>query len=136
MIRYVLGFLFSKDASQICLIEKNKDWQKGKLNGVGGKIEEIDTSDASAMIREFFEETGVKVFEWEHFCTLKKENKWEIIVFRSFNDSIFDVQTVEKEVVNYYRVSNIQNLNTISNVPWLVMMALDFDNFQSNVNYL
>lgn len=35
--RYVVGFCFNSDLSQIILIEKNKpEWQKGYLNGVGG----------------------------------------------------------------------------------------------------
>ena len=38
---YVVGLLFSPDRNTVVLINKTKpDWQAGKLNGVGGKIEE------------------------------------------------------------------------------------------------
>ena len=41
---YVAGFLFSRDGSLLALILKNKpDWQKGKLNAIGGKIEDGET---------------------------------------------------------------------------------------------
>lgn len=56
---YCLGFAFTVDGS-VALIRKAKpEWQAGKLNGVGGKIEEFDPSPVHAMTREFMEETGV-----------------------------------------------------------------------------
>jgi 8-oxo-dGTP pyrophosphatase MutT (NUDIX family) len=56
---YVLGFAFTVDGS-VALIRKAKpEWQAGKLNGIGGKIEEFDPSPVHAMTREFMEETGV-----------------------------------------------------------------------------
>jgi 8-oxo-dGTP pyrophosphatase MutT (NUDIX family) len=56
---YCLGFAFTVDGS-VALIRKAKpEWQAGKLNGVGGKIEEYDPSPVHAMTREFMEETGV-----------------------------------------------------------------------------
>jgi 8-oxo-dGTP diphosphatase len=60
---YCLGFLFSKSLDRVVLIKKNKpDWQAGKLNGIGGKIEG-DESSVEAMVREFAEETGLYVPE-------------------------------------------------------------------------
>lgn len=39
MNSYVCGFLMSYDMDKVVLIKKNRpDWQKGKWNGVGGKI--------------------------------------------------------------------------------------------------
>jgi 8-oxo-dGTP diphosphatase len=56
---YCLGFAFTVDGS-VALIRKAKpEWQAGKLNGVGGKIEDFDPSPVHAMTREFMEETGV-----------------------------------------------------------------------------
>lgn len=51
MKNYVVGFLFNNDMTKIVLIHKNRPyWQIGKLNGVGGKIEEYESS-FNAMIR-------------------------------------------------------------------------------------
>lgn len=67
MKRYVLGFMFSEDGTQVALIKKTKpEWQAGKLNGIGGKIEEKEAMH-EAMIREFEEETGLRHLEWKQF---------------------------------------------------------------------
>jgi hypothetical protein len=51
--RYVVGFLFDGLCQNVTLIKKtHPEWQKGKLNGVGGKIEPNETS-TDAMRREF-----------------------------------------------------------------------------------
>jgi 8-oxo-dGTP diphosphatase len=43
--QYVLGFLFDPSQKDVVLIKKLKpEWQKGKLNGVGGKIEEGESA--------------------------------------------------------------------------------------------
>lgn len=61
---YVLGFVFSdisesETGTEVILILKNKpDYQKGKLNGIGGKIEPNE-GPLEAMRREYEEEAGV-----------------------------------------------------------------------------
>ena len=70
--RYVLGFVFSLDASRVLLIWKNRpEWQKGKLNGIGGKIEEGELP-IDAMKREFSEETS--------FAGLTKPGSQELLM--------------------------------------------------------
>lgn len=66
MTRYVLGFMVW--GSLVSLIRKKRpEWQAGKLNGVGGHVEEGEPP-RNAMAREFFEETGVKTSPdlWEY----------------------------------------------------------------------
>ncbi len=54
--RYVLGFAFDKH-DNVLLVQKTKPkWQMGLYNGIGGRIETWDKSDADAMRREFKEE--------------------------------------------------------------------------------
>lgn len=53
---YCVGFGYYGDC--VVLVKKERpEWQKGFLNGVGGKLEKNE-SPLEAMIREFFEETG------------------------------------------------------------------------------
>lgn len=57
--KYVTGFLFSKDGSQVALIRKNRpEKQKGLLNGIGGKVEPNEKV-YDALIREVYEEAGL-----------------------------------------------------------------------------
>ena len=44
MIHYVTGLMFSKDMQKVLLIKKLKpDWQYGRFNGLGGKVEENES---------------------------------------------------------------------------------------------
>lgn len=67
--RYVVGYCFSPDFDAVALIEKIKPtWQKGKLNGIGGKIEPGE-APVEAMRREFGEEATAVIREWLHIRT-------------------------------------------------------------------
>ena len=134
-IYYVVGFLFSEDRTKVALITKNKpEWQKGLLNGVGGKIEQNEKA-IDAMVREFQEETGVLLDtkDWRQYLWLSKLNKWHITIYKSFNNKIFDVKTTTSEEIAIYNISDLLTLKTISNIPWLIYMALD-ENFDGMGN--
>jgi 8-oxo-dGTP diphosphatase len=122
MKKYVAGFLFSKNSKKVVLISKLRpEWQIGKLNGVGGKIEKGETF-YEAIVREFQEETGVEIKDWELFCCLKNK-QWLVNFFRAKADA--DIKSMEDEQVDWYLVKDIYNLNTIPNLRWLIHMALD-----------
>ena len=71
MKRYVVGFLFRNNGTEVALVRKLKpEWQRGRLNGIGGKIEPNEDSRA-AMMREFAEETGANVDDWRAFAWLR-----------------------------------------------------------------
>ena len=121
---YVAGFLFSKNTNLVSLIEKQKpDWQKGKWNAIGGKVEPDETI-FQAMQREFKEETGVDINDWSSFCLLSGEDS-EVHFFSCFSDEIFNIKTMESERVEYFTIETLQNLNTIYNLKWLIPLALD-----------
>ena len=133
MKQYVLGFAFTKDKSEIILIEKQKpDWQKGKLNGVGGKVELDDNNETEAMIREFREETGVDTCpdQWHKFgcMTFEKDimgGGAKVWLFRMFDNVVYDCITKESEEI--LRVNTDTCLDVFScmhNLPILIPLAL------------
>jgi 8-oxo-dGTP pyrophosphatase MutT (NUDIX family) len=136
---YTLGFLFSEDKQRIVLIEKqHPEWQKGLLNGVGGKLEPGETA-LDCMVREFFEETGVYIPNWELFATKgaqlnprDKGGPWRVHLFRAFSPNI---SVVEKKALMPYTdeqvivtgVDAVPLLPTTYALPWEVAMALYSD---------
>jgi 8-oxo-dGTP diphosphatase len=125
-VDYVAGFLFSGDREWVVLVEKIRpDWQRGRLNGVGGKIEASDASPVAAMVREFEEEAGLRVHGWEKFCEIQRLGDLTHF-FRSFAEGpVGHVSGIEEEKVSAYPVSEVARLNTMPNLRWLIPMALD-----------
>lgn len=125
MTEYVAGLCFDS-AKRVVLIRKEKPaWQCGKLNGVGGKINPHELP-VNAMRREFCEETGVKVHDWDKFCLLThREGVWRVHFFVAHCDetvrNVFSA-TRERVVVNDapYVFDRM-----IPNLSWLIPMALD-----------
>lgn len=63
-MEYVVGLLFD-NIDRVLLINKNRpDWQRGYFNGLGGAINEGETSK-QAMSRECKEESGLDINTWE-----------------------------------------------------------------------
>ena len=132
MKRYVVGFLFDQRGETVVLIQKNRPaWQAGKLNGVGGHIEDGE-EPRDAMVREFFEKTGVCINpeEWEHVGTMHRPgpaDAFECHVFRAFSEKWLNVCTMTDEVVTTYMVATVigsKNL-AITNLQWLIAMCVD-----------
>lgn len=133
MKHYVLGFAFSKDRKEIILVQKNRpEWQKGKLNGVGGKIEETDTSEVNAMIREFEEETGVVtlISDWHYFGRMQfmrdiMGGGAVVHLFRMFDDIIEFCLTNEDEIIVRLKTDTFMQHNICDpNLPILIPLAL------------
>lgn len=132
MKSYCLGFFFDPEFKEVALIRKLKpEYQKGKLNGIGGSIEELETPH-HAMVREFYEETHHKTEpeQWHHYGRLHGREKWEVHLFWGVG-KVRNVRSATSEEVGVYSVQGIllglvQDLAgpTMGNVKWLVMMAL------------
>jgi len=80
---YVLGFCFNSSLTTILLIRKTHPaWQAGKLNGVGGKVEEGETP-TQAMEREFREEACFETKHgWVQFGSLRGD-EWVVHLFHT-----------------------------------------------------
>jgi len=126
MKRYVCGFLFNMEMTKVVLIKKNRpDWQKGKLNGVGGHIEEGEYS-FSAMVREFKEETGLLIENWKDFCNMTAEdNRFEVHFYYSTYKNIEEVKTITDEEIKIVNIDDLFVLPVIDNLRWLIPMCLD-----------
>lgn len=126
-MRYVVGFLFNEVRDNVLLIRKNKPaWQAGLLNGIGGKIEEGETPEL-AMIREFLEETGERFSAWRKFAIMFG-SEWECHCFCGFNsDSHWNARTMESEIVIRIPVDKLNTAKCVSNLPWLISLALDLN---------
>lgn len=136
---YVLGFAFSKDRQYLVLIKKDRpEWQAGKLNGIGGKLEprkdnkEFNEDPIDAMIREFKEETGVstEAKDWDYFgkMSFKKDvmgGSANIYLYRMFSEEIYGCHKVETEEVIIHRVEMfLSSYNLMPNLPLLINLAL------------
>lgn len=122
--------MFNPNETDVLLIVKNKPkWQFGKLNGIGGKIEEKETP-LQAMIREFKEETGIECKEWKRVTVMIGED-WEVQVFTTISSKVFDFKTMTDEEVLLIPISELDSYDHISNLRWLIPMCLDSD----NINY-
>ena len=133
---YVLGFMFSPRHDFVVLIKKAKPtWQAGLLNGVGGKIELVPgwrgwllrrrEPASRAMVREFWEETGVHTLqaEWQKFCTIRG-NFGEVACFVARSAVVgIEVRSMTAELVLNVNSETFGHYPTIDNLPALVGLA-------------
>lgn len=135
MTAYCLGFAFTDYDNFVVLIRKNKPaWQKGLLNGVGGKIENAETSDF-AMKREFKEETGIDtaVNDWKYVTRMNFNGVMvHVYATRIPHQATFESPTEEQ--IGLYSIIDVRNHpKIIPNLRWLVPMAMEvLDNPEDN----
>jgi 8-oxo-dGTP diphosphatase len=134
MTRYVLGFVFDVESNRIVLIQKKRPtWQAGKWNGIGGHIEDGETS-RDAMIREFQEETGVEIPKdlWQDICYLRGDD-WSVVVYTAVSVDIEHCSTMTDEEVRVFPVAELPEV--IDNLSWLIPLCLDApDTYSVKVN--
>ncbi len=127
MTKYVLGFAFNRQRDRVGLIEKNRpDWQLGKLNGIGGHIEQFDTTPHDAMQREFSEEAGVLLGTWTHYATMRSLSGWRVHVFYAHNVELHAMREGTDERLLICDPWNLPP-NALPNLRWLIPLALDPD---------
>lgn len=126
MQEYVCGFAFDNNAARVALIQKLRpQWQAGLWNGIGGHIE-ADESAGAAMLREFREETGVRVTQWRQFLWIEDECKhWRVKFYRAFGVRLGDLCTTTDEKIWSHIIHNVPQLSVIPNLRWIIPLAAD-----------
>lgn len=128
MTSYCLGFAFTDHDNFVVLIRKNKPaWQKGLLNGVGGKVEETDGSPRYAMVREFAEETGLVTHSdlWVPFTEMRYDGVRVHCFATRLPRENESFSQMTDEQVGLYSIIDVRNHpKIIPNLRWLIPMAL------------
>ena len=125
--KYVVGFAFSEDCNNILLIRKNKpEWQKGLLNGIGGKIE-AGEFPLDAMTRECEEEAGL-ILDWNYRGRIIGENddleQFECHLFYTYDDKIYNFIQMEEECVSVYDTGRVRALAIVNNLKYLIPFGM------------
>lgn len=121
-----LGFIFTPDFSKVLLVEKQRpDWQKGRFNGVGGKIEPGEES-LDCIVREVREETGLKTNKgnWTHIGEIKSSSVLVDIYTILYHGNLADAVTATDEIIGWHSAGNLPE-KVLPNIHWLVPLAID-----------
>lgn len=137
-MNYVVGLIFDNYTDDVLYLEKLKpEWQAGKLNGIGGKIEPNETP-LEAMVREYQEEvvtpTGIdlellKCHDgqiWDMFL------EWDygqgiVYFFRAYtNKSLNILENMKNDVGEEFMIRNMFKTydGFINNLLWIVPCAM------------
>lgn len=136
MKSYVLGFL-TDERHQFLLMRKIRPfWQRGCLNGIGGKMEDGE-SPAEAMYREAEEEAGLSGIKWQPMGKLEgldgDGEEFVVYVYRARVREIkFQQRTDETLVVMTYQDAMAHRY--INNLAFLLPMALYWDSTMVSFN--
>ncbi len=128
MDNFVLGFCFTEDKNQVLLANKLRpEWQKGCLNGIGGKIEPGETP-LDTMIRESIEEAGLKFILWTEIGVMRGTNddkhKFECFIFVAFSDRVKGFKQIEDEILDLKHIDDIWYHKTVRCLEFLIPMLL------------
>lgn len=140
MTRYVLGFMFNEDNTRVALIRKNRpEWQAGKLNGIGGKIEEGE-SILEAMVREFHEETGYLTEEWmwRKVAVMNIEASEALVHIFSCAGENFTLErliSLTDELVVVRECATLLRSETVHNLGWVLPLCLDEESPDLEITY-
>ena len=127
-MKYVVGFAFSPGFQNLLLVLKMRpDWQRGLLNGCGGKIEPGET-DVQAMVRECWEETGLETKEgdWTPVAFLEAPDCLVTFFYTEHHDLASATAKTDEHVI-IVRSSDLRNLKVIPNLNWLVPLCQHFN---------
>ncbi len=109
--------------------EHRLHWQNNLLNGIGGKLDPGELPD-DCMKREFHEETGLIINNWELYCITEKAGGGntgdEVYFYKASMENLPKLpecnDSGEKiELIDFKTISSRNDL--IDNLHWLIPMA-------------
>jgi len=107
-------------------MHKNRpDWQMGKVNGVGGKIEANEES-TDCIVREVQEETGVQtqVENWAYFGEIHGK-KWRVDLYAMlYFEATDNFTSTTDEKIEWFNINDLPD-NILDNLNWIIPMAIN-----------
>lgn len=125
---YVAGLMFDNAMQRVVLIRKGRPaWQRGMLNGIGGKIEDGE-GNIAAMIREFAEEAGVQTekSDWKYFMQMRGDH-FSVDFFYGRSTEHFEAaRTMETEELVKVDLDQLhkQAASLVPGLNWAIPMAV------------
>lgn len=126
MKKFSLGFVFDASLERVLLIHKNRpEWQKGKMNGIGGKVEAGEES-LDCMVRETLEETGLQIdaTDWKHFAQIRDQYGLVEVYAAVYTGPQSDAKNAEDQEVEWVGCQHLP-ATVIKNLRWLIPAAAD-----------
>jgi 8-oxo-dGTP diphosphatase len=124
---FTLGFVFDQSLQNVLLIHKSRpESQKGRVNGLGGKIEKNETP-LQCIVREVKEESNLQTdpTQWIALGSILDKNVWHAYVFAYVYTNVqTDAKSMEDQPVEWFPVDNLPK-NSMNNLAWLIPFALD-----------
>lgn len=126
MKRYTVGFIFTPNMEKVLLIHKtHPEWQKGKINGPGGKIEANETPH-ECIAREIREETNLTISPEQWTLVVDAGNEeWNVKFLGTiYPGNLNEIQSLTEEKVEWVDVQRLPS-NVITNLHWLIPLCKD-----------
>lgn len=129
-VEYTVGMLYTEDFEWVLLLNKTKpNWQAGKYNFPGGKVEPGEPPRVGVS-REFKEETGLKIptFTWKSVGTIYNgDSGYRVLIFAGiyYPEQHGKAETLTDEVVRWHKVKDLPP-NIITNLEWLVPLGKNY----------
>ncbi len=122
MKNLVVGLIFDNKDRVLLINKERPEYLKGKLNGVGGKVEDGE-SDLNAIIRETKEETNLDIKDWVLYSQVN---------LTDFKISFFYTTLDSEEIEKYESLTDeILELHDINNLPDNVLQDI-----KSSIKYI
>ena len=126
---YTCGFLFHQvnNRNRVLLVrKKHPDWQRGLMNGIGGRMEPGE-DPAQCMMREFKEEAAYLTNAWQCFAN-ERGRDYEVYFFRAWLPESYETpkqndRGEELEWVETWPWPPVYPV--VGNLNWLVPLAID-----------